>query len=177
MTEILQIVEIPNPILAEKSKPVQVVDDNVRKIMDSMLATMYKCNGVGLAAVQVGILKRIVVIDIGDDPNNNVKMPLYMVNPEIISSSDEKNEFEEGCLSVPEARYKVDRPKVVTVRFLDYNGVPQEITASGGILSVCLQHEIDHLNGILFIDHLSKLKKDMTIKKSLKSKKYNHIVS
>ena len=101
MTEILQIVEIPNPILAEKSKPVQVVDDNVRKIMDSMLATMYKCNGVGLAAVQVGILKRIVVIDIGDDPNNNVKMPLYMVNPEIISSSDEKNEFED----VEEAAY------------------------------------------------------------------------
>ena len=136
--------------------------------MDDMLETMYKAPGIGLAAVQIGILKRIVVIDISKDENK--KDPIYFVNPELTWQSNEKATYEEGCLSIPDQFAKIDRPEKSTVKFLDYNGNPKEIRAEG-LLATCIQHEIDYLNGILFIDYLSKLKKEIIIKKLSKNKK------
>ena len=161
-------------ILRKKSLVVQKVDKEIKNLMDDMLETMYKAPGIGLAAIQIGIPKRIVVIDISKDENK--KDPIYFVNPELTWQSKEKATYEEGCLSIPDQFAKIDRPEKCTVKFLDYNGNKKQISAKG-LLSTCIQHEIDHLNGILFIDYLSKLKKNMILKRlSKQSKKSKRVV-
>ena len=158
----------PDPILRKKCEPIEKVDDQVRKLMNDMLETMYKAPGIGLAAIQVGILKRIVVIDISKDPEK--KNPLFLVNPEIIHLSKETSIYEEGCLSLPGQFAEIERPANCHLKYIDFNGKEKELKTDG-LLSTCIQHEVDHLNGILFIDYLSKLKKDMIIKKLVKHKK------
>ena len=158
----------PDPILRKKSDPVQAVDDHVRKLMDDMIETMYKAPGIGLAATQIGILKRIVVIDISKDDEK--KNPLFIVNPEIINQSKNTSIHEEGCLSLPGQFAEIERPAECTLKYIDYHGKEKKLKANG-LLATCIQHEVDHLNGILFIDYLSKLKKDMIIKKLVKHKK------
>ena len=163
-----KIVIEPDPILRKKSLPLEKVDNELRKLMDEMLATMYKAPGIGLAAVQVGILKRVIVIDITKEEQK--KNPLFLINPEITFKSKDTSTFEEGCLSLPGHFAEIERPAKCHVNYLDYNGKEKNLKADG-ILATCVQHEIDHLNGILFIDYLSKLKKDMIIKKLVKQKK------
>ena len=158
----------PDPILRKKCEPLEKVDDHLRKLMNDMLETMYKAPGIGLAAIQVGILKRIVVIDISKDPEK--KNPLFLVNPEIIHLSKETSVYEEGCLSLPGQFAEIERPANCHLKYIDFNGKEKELKTDG-LLSTCIQHEVDHLNGILFIDYLSKLKKDMIIKKLVKHKK------
>ena len=165
---IRKILTIPDIILREKSLPVEKVNKEIKNLMDDMLNTMYDAPGIGLAAIQIGIPKRIVVMDLSKDPEK--KNPMYFVNPEITWKSDLKSTYEEGCLSIPNQFAKIDRPEKCHVKFLDYDGNPKEIKAEG-LLSTCIQHEIDHLNGVLFIDYLSKLKKDIIIKKVSKDKK------
>ena len=157
----------PDPILRKKCEPIEKVDDQVRKLMNDMLETMYKAPGIGLAAIQVGILKRIVVIDISKDPEK--KNPLFLVNPEIIHLSKETSVYEEGCLSLPGQFAEIERPANCHLKYIDFNGKEKELKTDG-LLSTCIQHEVDHLNGILFIDYLSKLKKSMILKKLLKNK-------
>ena len=161
------IVIEPDPILRKKSKNLEKVDNELRKLMDDMLETMYSAPGIGLAAVQIGILKRLIVIDLssGDQKKN----PLYLVNPEIIFRSKTTSIREEGCLSLPGHFAEVERPSECHINYIDYNGNKKVLKAEG-LLSTCIQHEIDHLNGILFIDYLSKLKRDMIIKKLKKNK-------
>ena len=163
-----KIVIEPDPILRKESEPIEKVDNDLRKLLDDMLETMYAAPGIGLAAVQVGILKRLIVIDISKDKEK--KNPLFLINPEIVSKSKNTSIYEEGCLSLPGHFAEIERPAECQINFLDYNGKKKEITAQG-LLSTCIQHEVDHLNGILFIDYLSKLKKDMIIKKLVKHKK------
>ena len=163
-----KILTEPNPFLRQKSKPVDKVDDSVRELMDDMLETMYKAPGIGLAAIQIGIPKRIIVLDISKNPEK--KEPMYFVNPEIVSASKNDATYEEGCLSVPGQFAEIDRPDKCHVKYLDYNGETKELKAEG-LLATCIQHEMDHLEGILFIDYLSKLKKSMIIKKLSKQKK------
>ena len=163
-----KIVIEPDPILREKSATLEKVDNELRKLLDDMLETMYAAPGIGLAAVQVGILKRLIVIDISKDKEK--KNPLFLINPEIISRSKKTSIYEEGCLSLPGHFAEIERPAECLIKFLDYNGKEKELSANG-LLSTCIQHEVDHLNGILFIDYLSKLKKDMIIKKLIKQKK------
>ena len=158
----------PDPILRKKSDLLEKVDDNIRNLMQDMLKTMYDAPGIGLAAVQIGILKRIIVIDISRDEDK--KDPLFLINPEIIDRSKETSTYEEGCLSLPGQFAEIERPAECLVKFIDYNGKKKEIKANG-LLSTCIQHEVDHLDGKLFIDYLSKLKKDMIIKKLVKHKK------
>ena len=160
-----QILTIPDPILRQVSKPVTLVNTEVKKLMNDMLETMYAAPGIGLAAVQVGVLKRIIVIDLSKDGEK--KDPLFIINPEITFKSDELISYEEGCLSIPNQFAEVKRPSSCKVNFLDYDGKKKEINADG-LLATCIQHEIDHLNGVLFIDHLSKLKKDLILKKTKK---------
>ena len=148
------ILTVPDPRLREISKPVDKVDDSTRALMDDMLETMYDAPGIGLAAIQIGEPLRIIVMDISSD--EEPPAPRYFVNPEIINPAEETNTYEEGCLSVPEAYEAVDRPLTCTVRYLDYDGNPQELQAEG-LLATCIQHEMDHLEGVLFIDHLSRL--------------------
>ena len=170
-----QILTEPNKILREKSLRVENVDQDIQKLMDDMLETLYAAPGIGLAAVQVGVAKRVIVLDINRDKDKDKeskKNPMYFVNPEIVWKSEDKFTYEEGCLSVPNQFAEIDRPKQCHVRHLDYNGQPQELKADG-LLATCIQHEIDHLEGILFIDYLSKLKKEMIIKKLSKQKKEN----
>ena len=162
---IRDIVKIPDPVLKTVSTPVPAVTDEVRALMDDMLETMYAAPGIGLAAVQIGIAKRIVVIDLSRD--EGPRDPMFFVNPEIAWSSEETNEHEEGCLSIPEVFDMVTRPAEVKVRYLDRFGVPQERHCDG-LLATCIQHEIDHLNGVLFIDYLSRLKRDRVVKKFAK---------
>ena len=170
---IRKILTEPNKILRKKSLEVQNVDENIQKLMDDMLETLYAAPGIGLAAIQIGIAKRIIVIDINRDKDNKSKKnPMYFVNPEIIWKSEEKFIYEEGCLSVPNQFAEIDRPKQCHIKHLDYNGDLKELKAEG-LLATCIQHEIDHLEGILFIDYLSKLKKEMIIKKLSKQKKEN----
>ena len=157
----------PDPILRKKCEPLENVDDDVRKLMNDMLETMYKAPGIGLAAIQVGILKRIVVIDISKEEK---KTPLFLVNPEIIYKSKNTSIYEEGCLSLPGQFAEIERPAECHIKYIDYNGKEKKLETKG-LLATCIQHEIDHLNGILFIDYLSKLKKDMIIKKLVKHKK------
>lgn len=165
---LLPILTAPDPRLKKKSLPVEAVDDGVRRLMDDMLETMYDAPGIGLAAPQVGVLKRVVVLDI--EREDTKTGPLFMANPEIVDASDEDASYEEGCLSVPEHYSDVVRPAKVTVRYLDRDGKTQEIAAEG-LLATCLQHEIDHLDGILFIDHISALKRNMILRKLLKARK------
>jgi len=162
----------PNKLLREVSKPVEKVGDEERKLMDDMLETMYAAPGIGLAAIQVGVPKRIIVMDISRDVNK--KEPRYFVNPVIKNKNLEKTFYEEGCLSVPNQFAEVDRPKTCEVEYLDYNGKKKTLKADG-LLATCIQHEMDHLEGILFIDYLSKLKKSMIIKKLSKAKSNNLI--
>ena len=163
-----KIVIEPDPILRKKSSLIENVDDQVRRLMDDMLLTMYEAPGIGLAAVQVGILKRVIVIDISKDDQK--KKPMFFVNPKITHKSKKTSVYEEGCLSLPGHFAEIERPSECHVNYIDYNGREKELKADG-LLATCLQHEIDHLNGILFIDYLSKLKKDMIIKKISKSQK------
>ena len=156
----------PNKLLRQISKPVEKVTQDEQKLMDNMLDTMYAANGIGLAAIQIGIPKRIIVMDIGRDEK---KEPRYFVNPVIVNKDKIKNTHEEGCLSVPDQFAEIDRPSKCEVEYLDYNGKKQLLKADG-LLATCIQHEMDHLEGILFIDYLSKLKKSMIIKKLSKLK-------
>ena len=160
------IITEPNEILRQVSKPVLKVGNEERKLMDDMLQTMYAANGIGLAAIQIGIPKRIIVMDISKDGNKN---PMFFVNPIIKNKDKEKTTYEEGCLSVPNYFAEVDRPKYCEVEYLDYSGESKFLKADG-LLATCIQHEMDHLEGILFIDYLSKLKKTMIVKKLSKKK-------
>ncbi len=158
----------PDPILRKKCEPLEKVDDSLRKLMDEMLLTMYDAPGIGLAAIQVGILKRIVVIDISKEEEK--KNPLFLINPQIIRKSKNTSIYEEGCLSLPGQFAEIERPAECELKYIDYSGNEKILTANG-LLATCIQHEVDHLDGILFIDYLSKLKKDMIIKKLVKHKK------
>ena len=162
----------PNKILRQISKPVDKVGKEEQKLMDDMLETMYAAHGIGLAAIQIGIPKRIIVLDIGR--NEEKKKPMYFINPVIQNKDSQKATYEEGCLSVPNQFAEIDRPKRCKVEYLDYNGEKKLLKAEG-LLATCIQHEMDHLEGILFIDYLSKLKKSMIIKKLSKDKS-NRIV-
>ena len=164
---IKKILTIPDSILRKKSLVVERVDKEIKNLMDDMLETMYKAPGIGLAAIQIGIPKRIVVIDISKDENK--KEPIYFVNPELTWQSKEKATYEEGCLSIPNQFAKIDRPEKCTVKFLDYNGNPREVNAEG-LLATCIQHEIDHLNGKLLVDYSSSLKRNRIRDKLLKLK-------
>lgn len=164
----LKVYEYPHPVLKKKAEKVAGVDDELRRFLDDMLETMYAENGCGLAAPQVGVSKRVVVIDLaheGEEP-----APLYMVNPEIIWKSEDLEVCEEGCLSLPEMRAEVERPASVKIRYLDYDGKECELLAEE-FLAVAAQHELDHLDGVLYIDHLSRLKRQMLVKKLEKSRK------
>ena len=163
-----EILTEPNEILRKKSLNVEKVDKDLQNLMDDMLETMYAAPGIGLAAIQIGIPKRVIVLDLAskDEPKN----PMYFINPEIIEKSNNNLTYEEGCLSVPGQFAEIDRPDKCHLKYLDYYGQPKEIKAEG-MLATCIQHEIDHLEGILFIDYLSKLKKSMIIKKLSKQKK------
>jgi len=163
---ILPILIAPHPTLKKTAKPVAAVDNRVRRLMDDMLETMYSSDGIGLAGPQVGALERIVVIDIQNkDEESN---PLFLANPEIVWSSSQTIVHEEGCLSVPQQYAEVTRPEAVRVRYLDRDNKVQEMDAVD-TLAVCLQHEIDHLNGVLFVDHLSSLKRNMILRKVQKN--------
>jgi peptide deformylase len=164
---LLHIIETPDPRLKTKSVSVDHVDDALRRLMDDMLETMYHAPGIGLAAIQVGVAKRVLVIDLQE---NEARNPRYFVNPEIIWASDDLSVYNEGCLSVPEQYAEVERPAQIRVRYLDYDGVVRE-EEMDGLLATCLQHEMDHLEGILFIDHLSKLKRDMLLRKLTKMRR------
>jgi len=165
---ILTIVKEPDPILRKKSLPVKEVNGEIKKLMKNMLETMYAAPGIGLAAVQVGILKRIIVIDISVD--SSLKKPIFFVNPKIVWKSDILETKQEGCLSIPGHFGNIKRPEACHVRYLDYSG-KEKILKADGLLATCIQHEIDHCNGILFIDHLSKLKKNFIVKKLIKAQK------
>jgi peptide deformylase len=157
----------PNKLLRQVSEPVDKVGDEERKLMDDMLDTMYDAPGIGIAAIQIGVPKRIIVMDISRDENK--KEPRYFVNPIIKNKNIDKTKYEEGCLSVPNQFAEIERPNTCEVEFLDYEGKKQLLKAQG-LLATCIQHEMDHLEGILFIDYLSKLKKSMIIKKLSKIK-------
>ena len=165
---IRKILTEPDPFLRKKSQSVEKVDDSIRKVMDDMLETMYEAPGIGLAAIQIGIPKRIIVLDISKDPEK--KEPMYFINPEKVYTSKDQATYEEGCLSVPGQFAEIDRPDKCHIKYLDYNGDSKELKAEG-LLATCIQHEMDHLEGILFIDYLSKLKRSMITKKLSKQKK------
>jgi peptide deformylase len=156
------LIILPDPILRQVSKPVERVDDELRKLSDDMLATMYDAPGIGLAAIQIGIPLRMLVIDLAKE--DETPQPHVVINPEIVARGEGVNVHEEGCLSIPDYYAEVERPDTVTVRYLDKEGKQQEMAADG-LMATCLQHEIDHLNGVLFIDHISKLKRDMVVRK------------
>ena len=163
-----EIIVLPDKRLRQASDPVNAVDAELRALVDDMFETMYEAPGVGLAAIQVGVAKRIVTVDTAkkDEP----KEPQVFINPEVLWTSEEKSTYEEGCLSIPEYYEEVERPSQVKVRFMDLDGKTQEVEANG-LLATVLQHEIDHTNGVLFIDHISKLKRDMVLRKFKKAAK------
>lgn len=170
----LPILVAPDPRLKKKSLPVEKVDDDVRKLMDDMLETMKDADGIGLAAPQVGVHKRVVVIDLArkdQDPD-----PIFMANPEIIAVSEDDSEHEEGCLSLPQHYASVIRPAAVTIKYLDRENEIRELEADE-LLATCIQHEIDHLDGILFVDHVSSLKRNMILRKLTKQKKTGELVT
>lgn len=173
-TMIRTILQLPDPVLRKVSTPVQKIDAETKKLIKDMFETMYDAPGVGLAAIQIGVAKRVVTIDAtrGDDE----KDPMVFINPEIVSASEEKDSKEEGCLSISEFYEEVERPSEVKVRYMDEKGETKEIDADG-LLARALQHEIDHLNGVLFIDHISKLKRDRVTKKFTKAAKVNKRVA
>jgi peptide deformylase len=171
VTSPLDIITLPDRKLRMKSRPVERIDDHVRRFMDRMLATMYAAPGIGLAAVQVGEPRRLVTVDIAEREGEvEVRRPMFLINPKVLWVSDERAVAEEGCLSIPEYYAEVERPAKVRVSYIDRDGKPQEIEADG-LLATVLQHEIDHLDGKLFIDLLSKLKRDMVIKKFAKQQR------
>jgi len=163
-----KILTEPNQILRQKSLLVTEIDTDLQKLMDDMLETMYAAPGIGLAAIQVGVPKRVIVLDLS--PKKEPRKPMYFINPEIISKSEHNASYEEGCLSVPGQFAEIERPKKCHIKYLDYFGQSKEMEAEG-MIATCIQHEIDHLEGILFIDYLSKLKKSMIVKKLSKQKK------
>jgi peptide deformylase len=163
----------PNKLLRQISKPVESVGDEERRLMDDMLDTMYAAPGIGLAAIQIGVPKRIIVMDISRDEDK--KDPRYFVNPVIKNKNDIMSKYEEGCLSVPDQFAEIERPNECEVEYLDYNG-KKKLLKADGLLATCIQHEMDHLEGVLFIDYLSKLKKSMIIKKLSKIKSNRIIV-
>jgi peptide deformylase len=165
---IREILVVPNPVLKQVSEPVAQVDDELRALMDDMLETMYDAPGIGLAAIQIGVPKRVIVMDLAREGED--KQPRFFVNPEILWRSDETAPYEEGCLSVPEYFDEVQRPAQVKLRYLNYQGEQVEEDAEG-LFAVCIQHEMDHLDGILFIDHLSRLKREQAVKKVKKQAK------
>ena len=166
---LVPIVTLPDEkILREVSKPVPMVDSGVTRLWDNMLETMYHAPGIGLAAIQIGVPLRLIVMDVAKEGEE--KKPLFLANPEIVWASEALNDYEEGCLSIPEYYEMVTRPAEVKVRYIDRKGEPREIGAAG-LMATCLQHEIDHLNGVLFIDHISRLKRDRVIKKFQKAQK------
>lgn len=191
-----EIIHLPDPLLREVSKPVERIDESLLRLFDDMLETMYDAPGIGLAAIQIGVPLRIVTVDIGDPEDEEPQEagqpagdestvegrkaarkkrkpnPLFLVNPKILTSSDERSVYEEGCLSIPEYYAEVERPAQVKVSYLDREGKEQVIDAAG-LMATCLQHEIDHLDGKLFIDHLSRLKRDMVVKKFTKIARQN----
>jgi peptide deformylase len=170
---ILPIVEVPDPRLRQISQPVEQVDDDLRRLIDDMLDTMYAAPGIGLAAIQVGVPKRVLVIDLQEPEEEGgepVRKPLVFINPELFDESQSLKPYNEGCLSVPEMYAEVDRPDHIRARWLDRDGAAHEEQIDG-MLAVVLQHEMDHLNGVLFIDHLSRLKREMLLKKLAKQRR------
>ena len=162
------LIILPDPILREVSSPLEAINDETRRLADDMLETMYDAPGIGLAAIQIGVPRRMLVLDVSKDGEE--KTPLVFINPEIVASSDARSVYEEGCLSIPDYYAEGERPATISVRYLDRDGKEQTIDADG-LLATCLQHEIDHLDGVLFIDHISKLKRDMVIRKFTKAAK------
>lgn len=162
------LIILPDPLLRQVSTSIEHVDAELQKLTDDMLETMYEAPGIGLAAIQVGVPRRLLVIDVSKEGED--KQPLVFINPEIIKSSDERSVYEEGCLSIPDYYAEVERPAMVTVKSIDRDG-KEQLTGADGLLATCLQHEIDHLNGVLFIDHISRLKREMVIKKFTKAAK------
>ena len=166
----MPLIILPDPLLRTVSKPVERIDDDLKKFADDMLETMYEAPGIGLAAIQVGVPRRMLVLDVANKDEGE-KQPMVVINPTVLRSSDERSVYEEGCLSIPEFYAEVERPASVRVRYTDLAGKEQEIEAEG-LLATCLQHEIDHLDGALFIDYLSRLKRDRVIKKFAKAAKH-----
>jgi peptide deformylase len=164
---ILDILTVPDPRLKQVSAPVETVDDALRALMDDMLATMYAAPGIGLAAIQVGVAKRVIVMDLSR--GDGEPEPRFFINPEIVWRSDETQPYEEGCLSVPEIYDEIERPARVKLRYLNYHGEAVEEDAEG-LFAVCIQHEMDHLEGVLFIDYLSRLKRERAVTKVKKAK-------
>lgn len=172
--DLYSIINIPHPTLKAKAQAVAGVTDELRQQMDRMLETMYEANGIGLAANQVNLLNRIFVMDMSPREGGE-REPVFVVNPQIIWRSDERSVMEEGCLSIPGQYAEVERPASVRLSYLDYNGNPSELVAEG-LMSHCVQHELDHLDGILFIDHISKLKRDMIVRRIEKMRKHGEIL-
>ncbi len=165
---IRDILTAPDPRLRQVSAPVDAVDDDARALMDDMLETMYEADGIGLAAIQVNVARRIIVMDLAGEDEDPA--PRYFINPEILDPSEETGLYQEGCLSVPEFYEDVERPTRCRVRYLDYDGAPRTLDAEG-LLAICIQHEMDHLNGVLFIDHISRLKRDRIMRKLKKEQR------
>jgi len=164
------ILILPDKRLRTTSTPVEKITSELRKLVEDMFETMYEAPGIGLAAIQVGVAQRVVTMDIGKKTDEEAKNPRVFINPEIVWSSEEMSTYEEGCLSIPDIHEDVDRPARVRLKFLDIDGKPHEEEADG-LYATCIQHEIDHLNGVLFIDHISKLKRDRIVKKFTKAAK------
>ncbi len=175
---LLPIIEVPDPLLRTKSAPVERLDDDLKRLVRNMFETMYEAPGIGLAAVQVAVPRRLLIIDLqepeavpeGEEPGPPVKRPHVFINPEIVHRSDARKSYNEGCLSIPDQYAEVERPDIVRARWTDEEGRSHE-GEFDGLMSVCLQHEVDHLNGVLFIDHLSRLKREMIVKKVIKARK------
>lgn len=162
------LIILPDPLLRQASKPIERIDTETQRLADDMLETMYDAPGIGLAAIQIGVPRRMLVIDVSREGEE--KTPLVFINPEIVTSSDDRSVYEEGCLSIPDYYAEVERPARVTVKYLDRDG-KEQLTEAEGLLATCVQHEIDHLNGVLFIDYISRLKREMVIKKFTKAAK------
>ena len=160
------LIILPDPLLRQQSKPIEQVDAEITRLADDMLDTMYDAPGIGLAAIQIGVPRRMLVIDISREDED--RRPVVFINPEILKVSDDVSAYEEGCLSIPDYYAEVERPASLTVGYIDRDGKKQTVEADG-LLATCLQHEMDHLNGVLFIDHISRLKRDMVIKKFTKA--------
>lgn len=175
---LLPIVEVPDPILRTPSAPIERVDEELERLIASMFDTMYDAPGIGLAAVQVAVPRRLMVIDLqdpepvdeGEEEGPPIRQPHVFINPEILHRSDARKIYNEGCLSIPEQYAEIERPDVIRLKWLDRLGKPQE-DEFDGLMSVCIQHEVDHLDGVLFIDYLSRLKRDMMVKKVVKARK------
>ena len=170
---LLPIIEVPDPLLRAQSAPLESVGDDVTRLIADMFETMYEAPGIGLAAIQVAVPRRLLVIDLQDPEEEGgepVKRPHVFINPEIVERSPATKVYNEGCLSIPDQYAEIERPDVVRARWIDEKGAEQE-GEFDGLMSVCLQHEVDHLNGVLFIDHLSRLKRDMVVRKVVKARR------